>query len=232
MKLNRRALSQRLTEGVMKEILIVLLAGLLLGTALLWAESAKADVYDRRKNLYNDKRQICHGVKGVGKGPAAVTLSPRPVDFTNPKFWQNNVDIKIANKIQNGRGLMPAFNPHQSDITDLVLPLLGLVLFKFLPWRVALPLYVVILIVSFGLFWKIVQAQRRRPIIGKRAMIGDRAVAVSVKRDEVKVDYRGETWRAVSPQPLRQGQQVIIEGMEGLTLQVAPLSIPPADDNR
>jgi membrane protein implicated in regulation of membrane protease activity len=232
MKLNRRALSQRLTEGVMKKIPIVLLAGLLLGTALLWAESAKGDVYDRRKNLYNDKRQICHGVKGLGKGPAAVTLSPRPVDFTNPKFWQNNVDIKIANKIQNGRGSMPAFKPFQSDITDLILPLLGLVLFKFLPWREALPLYVVILIVSFGLFWKIMQAQRRRPVIGKKAMIGDLAVVVSVKGDEVKVDYWGETWRAVSPQPLHQGQQVIIKGMEGLTLRVAPLSFPPADDNR
>jgi membrane protein implicated in regulation of membrane protease activity len=216
----------------MKKIPIVLLAGLLLGTALLWAESAKGDVYDRRKNLYNDKRQICHGVKGVSKGPAGVTLSPRPVVFMNPKLWQNNVDIKIDNKIQNGRGSMPAFKPFQADITDLILPLLGLVLFKFLRWQVALPLYVVILSGSLGLFWKVMQAQRRRPIIGKRAMIGDQAVVVSVKGDEVWVDYQGETWRGVSPKPLHQGQKVIIEGVERLTLRIAPLPSSSVDDNR
>jgi membrane protein implicated in regulation of membrane protease activity len=160
----------------------------------------------------------------------SAILGPRPVDFTNPKFWQNNVDIKIDSEIQNGRGPMPAFKPFQADITDLVLPLLGLVLFKFLPWRVALPLYLVTVAVSFGLFWKVTQAQRRRPIIGKRAMIGDQAVVVSVKGDEVWVDYQGEKWRAVSPNPLHQGQKVIIEGVERLTLRIAPL--PSADDNR
>jgi len=215
----------------MKKIPMVV-AGLVLWTALLLAESAKGDVYDRGKNLYNDKHRICHAVEGVAKEPAAVTLGQRPVDFTNPKFWQNGVDIKIANTIQNGHGPMPAFKPFQADITDLVLPLLGLVLFKFLPWRVALPLYLVTVAVSFGLLWKVTQAQRRRPIIGKRAMIGDQAVVVSVKGDEVWVDYQGEKWHAVSPKPLHQGQKVIIEGVERLTLRLAPLPSPPADDTR
>ena len=216
----------------MKKIPIVLLAGLLLGTALLSAEGAKGDQYARREKLYNDNCQIYHGVKGIVEGPAAVTLSPRPVDFTNPKFWQNDADIKIADTIENGHGPIPAFKPFQADITDLVLPLLGLVLFKFLPWWVALPLYLVTVAVSFGLFWKVMQAQRRRPIIGKRAMIGDQAVVVSVKGDEVWVDYQGETWHAVFPKPLHQGQKVIIEGMEQLTLRIAPLPSPSVDDNR
>jgi len=171
-------------------------------------------------------------VKGIVEGPAAVTLSPRPVDFTNPKFWQNDADIKIADTIENGHGPIPAFKPFQADITDLVLPLLGLVLFKFLPWRVALPLCLVTVAVSLGGFGKVMQAQRRRPIIGKRAMIGDQAVVVSVKGDEVWVDYQGETWHAVFPKPLHQGQKVIIEGMEQLTLRIAPLPSPSVDDNR
>jgi len=216
----------------MKKIPIVLLAGLLLGTALLWTGSANGDQYARGKKLYNENCQICHGVKGIVEGSAAITLSPSPVDFTNPKFWQNGIEIKIANTIENGHGPMPAFKPFQADITDLVLPLLGLVLFKFLPWRAALPLYLVIVAVSSGLFWKVMQAQRRRPIIGKRAMIGDQAVVVSVKGDEVWVDYQGETWRGVSPKPLHQGQKVIIEGVERLTLRIAPLPSPSVDDNR
>lgn len=123
-------------------------------------------------------------------------------------------------------------NATRSDITDLLFPLLGLLLFKFLPWREALPLYAVILAACVGLFWKVIQAQRGRPKTAKEGMIGNRAVVVSVSRDEVKVDYQGEIWTAVSPQPLHQGQQVIIEGLEGLTLNVAPLPYPPAGDNR
>ena len=111
----------------------------------------------------------------------------------------------------------------------LILPLLGLILFVFLLWQVALPLYMVMLVVSLAIYWKIIQAQRRRPVIGKRAMIGDRAVVVRVGGDAVEVEYEGEIWRAVSPEPLHQGLQVIIESVEGLILRVAPLK--PRDDS-
>jgi membrane-bound serine protease (ClpP class) len=104
----------------------------------------------------------------------------------------------------------------------LLLPLVGLVLFLFLPWQEALPFYVIILVGSLVIYWKIIQAHRRRPIIGKRAMIGDRAVVVSTKGQEAEVDYQGEIWRAISSQPLQQGDQVIIKGVEGLMLRVAP----------
>lgn len=106
----------------------------------------------------------------------------------------------------------------------LVLPLIGLVLFIFLLWQVVLPFYLIILIGSLALYWKIIQAQRRRPVIGKRAMIRGQAVVVNVKEDEVEVDYQGEIWRAVSPQPLHPGQQVIIESIKGLILRVTPLT--------
>jgi len=105
----------------------------------------------------------------------------------------------------------------------LILPLLGLILFVFLLWQVALPLYMVMLVVSLAIYWKIIQAQRRRPVIGKRAMIGDRAVVIRIGGDAVEVEYEGEIWRAVSPEPLHQGQQVVIESVEGLILRVAPL---------
>ena len=105
----------------------------------------------------------------------------------------------------------------------LILPLLGLILFVFLLWQVALPLYMVMLVVSLAIYWKIIQAQRRRPVIGKRAMIGDRAVVVRIGGDAVEVEYEGEIWRAVSPEPLHQGQQVVIESVEGLILRVVPL---------
>jgi len=109
----------------------------------------------------------------------------------------------------------------------LVLPLLGLVLFILLRWQVVLPLYVIILVGSLGVYWKIFQAQRKRPVIGKRAMIGHRAVVVRVEGGDVEVNYEGENWRAVSVHTLQPGQQVVIEAIDGLTLRVAPVA-PPA----
>ena len=104
----------------------------------------------------------------------------------------------------------------------LIVVLVGWILFLFLSWQVALPLYVIAVIISLAIYWKIIEAQRKAPAIGKRAMIGDQALVVRVEGDDVEVEYEGEIWRAVSPVPLQQGQQVIIEGIEGLLLRVVP----------
>jgi membrane-bound serine protease (ClpP class) len=104
----------------------------------------------------------------------------------------------------------------------LLVVLFGWIVFLFLSWQIALPLYVMGIVISLAIYWKIILAQRRRPIIGKRAMIGDQAVVVNLKEGEAEVDYRGEIWRAVSSQPLHIDQNVIIEGVEGLILKVKP----------
>jgi membrane protein implicated in regulation of membrane protease activity len=104
----------------------------------------------------------------------------------------------------------------------LLLPLVGLVLFVYFLWQVALPLYVIIFIASLALYWKIIKAQRRIPVMGKRAMIGDQAAVVKAAGDDIEVHYQGEIWRAVSSQPLHIDQKVIIQGVEGLVLRVKP----------
>jgi membrane-bound serine protease (ClpP class) len=104
----------------------------------------------------------------------------------------------------------------------LLVVLLGWILFLFLSWQVALPLYLIAVIISLVIYWKIIQAQRKTSVIGKRAMIGKQALVARIVGDDVDVEYEGEIWRAVSSEPLRQGQQVIIKGVEGLTLKVVP----------
>jgi len=105
----------------------------------------------------------------------------------------------------------------------LLVVLFGWILFLFLSWQIALPLYVIGLVISLAIYWKIILAQRRQPVIGKRAMIGDHAVVVRALSDKIEVDYQGESWRAVSSQPLHVGQKVVIEGVEGLILRVKPI---------
>jgi membrane-bound serine protease (ClpP class) len=112
------------------------------------------------------------------------------------------------------------------------MPLLALSLFFFLPWPLAVVLYVPISGASLYGYWKIrqkvKQAQRLPPVIGETAMIGDQARVVRMAHGEAEVRYRGETWQAVSSQPLTPGQQVVIEDVDGLTLRVAAL--PASDD--
>ena len=110
----------------------------------------------------------------------------------------------------------------------LLVVLLGWILFLILSWQIALPLYMIAVIISLLIYWKIIQAQRRQPVIGKRAMIGDQAVVVKAEGSDIEVEYQGEIWRAVSGQSLQVGQTVIIEGVEGLILRVVPLK--PGDD--
>jgi membrane protein implicated in regulation of membrane protease activity len=113
----------------------------------------------------------------------------------------------------------------------LFLPLLALILFFFLPWQVALPFYALILIGSIIGYWKALQAQRQPPIMGRKVMIGDQADVITVEKEEIEVEYKGEIWGAVSSQPLQPGQRVIIEKVAGLTLQVAPLPEPAGEEH-
>jgi len=104
----------------MKRISIYVGVGLFLGITLMGTENVKGDESVQGKKLYSNKCQICHGVKGDGNGPAASALSPRPANFTDPKFWQGDVDKKITDTIENGHGMMPAFDLKPGEIKDLV----------------------------------------------------------------------------------------------------------------
>lgn len=104
----------------MKRLIALAWALILIGTIFLLSKSVDANEYDREKKLYSTHCQICHGIKGDGNGPAAVTLSPPPADFTKPSFWQNDVDKKITETILHGHGPMPAFNLKSEEIKAII----------------------------------------------------------------------------------------------------------------
>ena len=80
------------------------------------AGMAAGDNLATGESLYEAKCQICHGVNGNGDGPAATALNPKPRDFNNPEFWQNDADEKIKNTVSNGKGMMPAFKLDDDEI--------------------------------------------------------------------------------------------------------------------
>ncbi len=104
----------------MKRILMMMGIGFL-GSALLWPGSGKGAEYDRGKNLYENKCQMCHGADGKGNGPASAAFQPKPADFTNPDFWKRkDIDKFITNTVENGHGMMPAFNLKTDEIKAII----------------------------------------------------------------------------------------------------------------
>jgi len=104
----------------MKRIFGYSVVGLLLAATFLSAQNGAGDEYTQGKKLYSNKCLICHGAKGDGHGPAASALSPKPANFTDPKFWHGDVDKKITDTIENGHGMMPAFDLKPAEIKDII----------------------------------------------------------------------------------------------------------------
>jgi mono/diheme cytochrome c family protein len=92
---------------------------LLLGAAAALAASLDAAGPEKGRTLYRDKCQFCHGIRGDGKGPAAESLLAHPVDFTDSKFWQEDVTKKIYETITHGKEMMPPFDLTPDDVAAI-----------------------------------------------------------------------------------------------------------------
>ena len=74
---------------------------------------------ERGKNLFKTYCIACHGSLGLGDGPAAIGLNPKPPNLV--KMAGHHPDGDIAWKIENGRGAMPAWKGRlkEKEIWDL-----------------------------------------------------------------------------------------------------------------
>jgi len=109
-------------EYLMKRILGCAVFVMFLGAAPLLAQSFEGNEYDKGETLYKNKCQFCHGSRGDGKGPAAEPLLGHTVDFTNSRFWQDEVvEKKIEYTIKKGREMMPAFDLETDEIKAIIL---------------------------------------------------------------------------------------------------------------
>lgn len=101
------------------------------------------------------------------------------------------------------------------------LPVFGLLLFWFLPWQTALPLYLVLVGVSAIYAWVTVRTLREPVQTGREAMIGAEGIVVSDGPSAV-VRLHNELWSARSDRPIAAGQSVRVVGVEGLRFRVEP----------
>jgi mono/diheme cytochrome c family protein len=92
-------------------VTVVLLACILLWTVVVWGSD-----YVLGEIIYQASCQRCHGINGDGNGPDATSLTPKPANFNDPKFWQEYDEKKMNEVIRSGKGKMPAFDMPPDEI--------------------------------------------------------------------------------------------------------------------
>ncbi len=99
----------------------------------------------------------------------------------------------------------------------LLLPLLTLPLFFVLPFSTALPIYLVILIMTWFLYYKILVVMKSKVQTGIEALIDEDAAVVEDINPEGKILVWSEIWSATANgKKFLKGQKVKICGFYGL----------------
>lgn len=101
----------------------------------------------------------------------------------------------------------------------LAAPVLGLGLFLFLPFSLALPSYLLTLFASAFLYRKIIEDMKLPVKVGQEEMLGAAALVVKEIPGSM-VKYRGELWSAVCRERIPKGAEVRIVGFDGIKVVV------------
>jgi membrane-bound serine protease (ClpP class) len=105
-----------------------------------------------------------------------------------------------------------------------VLTLLAFVLAIFVlpePWGlVAIVVGGLVDIVEVFIFRR--WSQRRKVRVGVEVLVGRTAIAIGALTPRGQVRIGGEIWEAWSESPVARGDDVVVRGIDGLTLLVAP----------
>ena len=89
------------------------------------------------------------------------------------------------------------------------------------PLRTLVPAALFMGLGTFALVRLVIQAQRRRPLTGDAALLGQRGVADTDLAPDGWIRVLGERWRALAEAPpVPSGEKVTVTGVDGLTLRV------------
>lgn len=149
---------------------------------------------------------------------AFLALSVLPVNFAGLALLVLAMVFFVAEIKVASHGLLSA-----GGVIALVLG--SLILFNGGPvFRVAWPVILAATITTSVFFFVVIgmglRAQRRRVTTGGAGLIGRRALAMEGLDPDGQVRIGDEIWRAVADANVRSGDEVVVTGVEGLTLRV------------
>ena len=93
-------------------------------------------------------------------------------------------------------------------------------------YRISIPIIATFAVASAGFFLVIlrmaVSIHRKKAVSGAEELIDSLAEALEDFEHEGRIRLHGETWRALSTAPVKQGQRVRVTALDGLTLKIKP----------
>ncbi len=102
----------------------------------------------------------------------------------------------------------------------LLMPLIGLVVFWIWPLAIAIPVYLVILIVSAFIYTVALRAMRKPTMTGSNALIGKSVDVIDMDHHKGHVRIEGEIWDARSDDSLQKGDEARVIAVNDLTLKI------------
>jgi membrane protein implicated in regulation of membrane protease activity len=104
------------------------------------------------------------------------------------------------------------------------MPVLALPIFWLLPLNLAIPIYMIIGMLTGFLYWLIAKSMRKQPETGSENLIGAAGEVVSKLNPGDHADYlvrsQGELWSANSSDALRTGEMISVAAVDGIRLIV------------
>jgi cytochrome c oxidase subunit 4 len=71
---------------------------------------ANADILAHGQKIFKDQCVICHGAEGMGNGPAAAALNPKPRNFHEGEGWKHGRSpARVFGTLITGLNSMPSF---------------------------------------------------------------------------------------------------------------------------
>jgi len=102
----------------------------------------------------------------------------------------------------------------------LMMPVLGLGVFWIWPLSVALPIYLVIFLLSGLVYSALLRASNHPVKTGREGLMQESAEVIEPVNPKGRIRVHGELWQAISSEDLRTGDRVKVVGVNGLTLRV------------
>jgi membrane-bound ClpP family serine protease len=108
----------------------------------------------------------------------------------------------------------------------LSFPILALPSFYFFPLPTALPIYLVVLLFTWFVYFKMITAMKAKVQTGNEGMIGEEALVLEDINPKGRVMVWSEIWAATANgKRFHKGQKVVIKHFGGLTAVVGESSI-------
>lgn len=159
---------------------------------------------------------------------AAYALSILPVNYAGLALMALGVGLIVAESITPSFGVMGFGGVVAFVVGSIILFDTGIPGFEA-PLRVIGGVGLAAGLLMFGLVVVLARSRRRRVVSGAEGLVGRRAVVLEDFESAGPVLVQGERWHATSESPVRKGQELYVQSVDGLRLEVGDSPPPRAE---